>query len=86
MLNAPKEFDLICDQSTIADAEPVLYLIYKSDSNSIDGAYKVTYGSWDISQIWSLSTCKSIRVKYATTEGTKSVSLIKDASQITPTE
>ena len=46
----------------------------------------MTYGSWDISQIWSLSTCKSIRVKYATTEGTKSVSLIKDASQITPTE
>ena len=86
MLNAPKEFDLICDQSTMADAEPVLYLIYKGDSNSIDGAYKVTYGSWDISQIWSLSTCKSIRVKYATTEGTKSVSLIKDASQITPTE
>ncbi len=86
MLNAPTEFDLICDQSTLADAEPVLYLIYKSDSNSVDGAYKVTYGSWDISQIWNLSTCKSIRVKYATTEGTKSVTMIKDASQITPAE
>ena len=48
--------------------------------------YKVTYGSWDISQVWNLSTCKSIRIKYATTEGSKSVTLIKDASQITPAE
>lgn len=86
MLNAPQSFELVCDQSTLADAEPVLYLLYKSDSNSVDGAYKVVYGSWDISQIWNLSTCKSIRVKYATTEGSKSVTLIKDASQITPTE
>ena len=73
MLNAPH-------------AEPVLYLLYKSDSNSVDGAYKVVYGSWDISQIWNLSTCKSIHVKYATSEGTKNVTLIKDASQITPAE
>ena len=86
MLNAPQSFDLVCDQSTLSDAEPVLYLLYKSDSNSVDGAYKVVYGSWDISQIWNLSTCKSIHVKYATSEGTKNVTLIKDASQITPAE
>lgn len=86
MLNAPNSFELVCDQSTIDSEEPVVYLLYKSDSNSVDGAYKVVYGSWDISSIWNLSTCKGIRVKYATTDGTKSVAIIKDASQITPAE
>lgn len=86
MLNQPKSFELVCDKTTLNSESPVMYLLYKSDSNSVDGAYSVVYGSWDISEVWNLPTCKNIRIKSVSTAGEETTTIIKDASQITPTE
>lgn len=55
-------FDVYFDEATVDQAQPRAYVVFRSSNTS--SANHVFVGSFDISDVWSKSTCESIVVYY----------------------
>ncbi len=80
----PETFELVLDTKTINDECPEYHVIFRTDG--VDGRRHVIYGSYDISKVWSLQTCSSIRVYYPDSHGTTSLVFYKNSTPIVPAE
>lgn len=77
------KISLVADPAKLNIAVPELYLVYENPTNMGDNQY-LAYASFDISDIWSRSTCKGVKVTYQTPGGMKSVTF-NNNDVITPT-
>lgn len=58
----PKQFGLYVDDTTMGNEIPDVYVGFESDNTG--GAQRQFYGSFDISSLWDLPTCKGIKIHY----------------------
>ncbi len=68
VLNAPKTYQLVVDKATLGEAYPTAYIIFISDTTA-DGTIHQGYGSWDISAVWDLPTCKGLTLRVSDPSG-----------------
>lgn len=69
----PKVFTVYVDQATINNDVPEVYVAFKTDN--INGPERTFFGSFDLSPVWNLSTCRGLRVHYFT-KGVETVEVI----------
>ncbi len=72
----PRNFGLYVDEATAGNEYPEVYLIFKSDNNGAPD--KTFYGSFDLTPVWSQSTCKGITLHFQTYSGVQTVIYSKD--------
>lgn len=79
-----KQFIIAVDEATVNDEVPQAYVLFKSDNAGV--ADREIIGSFDISSVWNLSTCKGLTIHYKDGEKDASVSFAKGGISIRPTE
>lgn len=75
-----KVINFVYDQSTINSEMPDYYIIFNNLGNAIDGEHSF-FCSWSIEDVWSLNSCKGVRVHYKdATTGEQIVEIKKDSN------
>ncbi len=71
--------NLYVDEATLESECPELHIVF-GPFNSVTQTTYVFYGSWNISSVWNLPTCKSIKVCYKNAGGAMggSVTIVKE--------
>lgn len=82
MNREPKRFVIVADAATVANEYPDLYMVFQADNSNHTA--RQLYGSFDMSSIWNLTTCKGVNVHYSTNSGNETVKFEK--STIIPIE
>lgn len=72
-------FDLVADEETVDDAVPSLRLVFEGD-RGIGYPHQI-YASFDINDIWSMSSCRGIDITYLTAAGEQHLTLYKSDNQ-----
>lgn len=80
MASEPKDCQLYVDQTTLADAYPVVYLIYEAD-NIATSTWKNVYASFDVSPILKDYVHKGFILKCANETGPKSFTVQRDGQE-----
>lgn len=85
----PLYCDVVFDEATLATEYPTAHFIFRGAPGSMSRAY-VFYGSFNIQKYWQLPGIKGIRLLYkdvnSVTSGDTPITIIKEKSEITPTE
>lgn len=63
ILQAPKKFEIVVDESTLEESFPTAYLIIESD-NDKNGKYLNAYASFDIAWLWNNPKYNGMTLKY----------------------
>ncbi len=77
-----REFAIYVDETTVNNEYPEAYIVLKTDN--VGASDKIFYGSFDLSPVWMLSTCKGVNLHYNTTNGTKKQVFTKSVSGFKP--
>lgn len=70
--NKPERFIIVTDESTLSDPYPELHVIFENAEGNDGQNLQPVNASFDISQVWSLSTAKGVAVYYPTPVGESS--------------
>lgn len=74
----PSKFELYLDSNTADSEYPELHVVFRRDFTS--EINRDVFGSYDISSIWNLGSCKGVKVFYNTTAGVQSSLITKETS------
>lgn len=80
----PSAFDLYLDTTTADSEYPEFHVVFLRDFTS--DVNRDVFGSYDISPVWNLGSCKGVKVFYNSNSGVQSSLITKNTSvEITPT-
>ena len=57
----PRQFGLVVDSLTLKNPQPEVYLVHDKQGQP-ENYMMETYASFDMTNVWSLPTCQSIKV------------------------
>ena len=81
----PKRCVLVADEATLADAYPQLYLVFVTDGDF--ARTRPLYASFNLSDVWDLSTSKGVKVSFKALSGTENITFHKsDREPLQPIE
>lgn len=79
---APKEYRLVVDSTTLDSEYPEAYLLYDDDQNPQTAQTLLFYASFDISSVWNLPHVKGLRVTASGYDGKYMRTFIKPVDDV----